>query len=61
MARQVTVWKSEDGKTHETEVEALRADVEYWKLKAKAVKTIKLIDEEHNYSGPGGGRSNSHP
>jgi len=31
MAKEVTKWESDDGKTYDTELEALRADLAHWK------------------------------
>ena len=41
MAEKKIVWKSDDGKEYESEIDALRADAAYWKIRALNKPEVK--------------------
>jgi hypothetical protein len=51
MARKVESWMGDDGKRYTTELDALRADVEYWKARAAHAERA-LKDEPGAPPGP---------
>lgn len=69
MAEKIEQWKSDDDHIYGTEVEALRADVDYWKRlandhAARARSMARPRRDERDEAatcGPGGGQSNLHP
>ena len=45
MAKKINKWESDDGHQYDTEIEALRADVDYWKRLYNQAK--KLYEDAH--------------
>jgi hypothetical protein len=46
MAKQVSSWMSDDGRVYASEIEALRADVAYWKGLGERWLTLMKANEE---------------
>lgn len=58
---QIIKWKADDGETYDNEVEALRAELTYWKNKAKMYKglceknSFSDSPKQSSYGSSGGG------
>lgn len=56
MAERVDKWKSDDGHIYDTEVQALKADVAFWKKEyQKATQQAKAVGPSSSYGSSGGG------
>ena len=70
MAQKIEKWESESKQLFDSEIEALKDDVNYWRDKYFQVANVKTLEEarknrveerERAFVGPGGGMSNNHP
>lgn len=56
MAEKIIKWKSDDGHLYDTEIEAMKADTNFWKRKTQAFQAIEdRKPHQSSYGSSGGG------